>query len=234
MTPSAPERVEPAGRSASNAATAEQLRLRITEVMSNPEEGGANGDYDRVEVMNTGTVSASLAGLSIRDRRSGNVLPPYTLDPGAVVVIAAPGARIPDGAPLVRLRRAIGNGLGNTGDRVALVAAEGREIDAVAYGEGLEEGEEPLPAPGPGQSIERRFSPAGILLEARVSEHPTPGLPPELLASTEKTEASSLTRLELAGLTTIWAILVAAAGGLVIGAGATRDVAILRGRDLKA
>ncbi len=235
-TPAAPTRAETGTRGTIPGATAEQQRLRITEIMSNPEEGGADGEYEWVEVMNTGTAPASLAGLTIRDRRSGSVLPPYLLDPGAVVVIAAPGARIPDGTALVRLRHAIGNGLGNDGDRVALVAPDGREIDAVSYGEGVEEGEQPLPAPGPGQSIERSFSSSGILLDARVSPRPTPGMPPEARAAAGGPPgAATRAPIDLAStLTPAWAILVALAGGLLLGAGAARAAAIVRGRDLEA
>lgn len=227
-------------RTTSNATTAAQRRLRITEIVSDTGESGADGDFEWIEVMNTGGEAASLAGISLRDRRTGNVLPPYTLDPGTVVVIAAPGANIPDGVPLIRLRRAIGNGLGNTGDRVALVAADGREIDAVAYGEGAEEGDEPLPAPGPGQSLERLFSPAGLLLEARVTDSPTPGVAPE--AKSESSRASrggtaagvpsALTAAE--GLAPSWLALIGRAGGLLLGAGAVRAASVARGRDIEA
>ena len=227
-------------RTTSNAATAAQRRLRITEIVSDAGESGADGDFEWVEVMNTGGEAASLAGISLRDRRTGNVLPPYTLDPGAVVVIAAPGANIPDGVPLIRLRRAIGNGLGNTGDRVALVAADGREIDAVAYGEGAEEGDEPLPAPGPGPSLERFFSPAGLLLEARVTDSPTPGTAPEAKpessrASRGGTAAGVPSALAAAeGLAPSWLALIGLAGGLLLGAGAVRAASVARGRDIEA
>ena len=226
-------------RATSNAATAAQRRLRITEILSDPGESGADGDFEWVEVMNTGSEPTTLAGISLRDRRTGNVLPPYSLDPGAVVVIAAPGAKIPEGVPLIRLRRAIGNGLGNTGDRVALVGADGREIDAVAYGEGAEDGDEPLPAPGPGQSLERRFSPAGILLEARLTEAPTPGIAPEAAPNTSRTPSddtpsatSAFSGIE--GLAPSWLALLALAGGLLLGAGAARAASVARGRDVEA
>ena len=226
-------------RTTSNAGTAAQRRLRITEIMSNPGESGADGDFEWIEVMNTGSEPTTLAGISLRDRRTGNVLPPYTIDPGAVVVIAAPGANIPEGVPLIRLRRAIGNGLGNTGDRLALVGADGREIDAVAYGEGAEDGDEPLPAPGPGQSIERRFSSAGILLEARLTETPTPGMAPEAQPPVSRTspgDASSAPSAFAAvgGLAPSWLALLALAGGLLLGAAATRAVSVARGRDVEA
>jgi hypothetical protein len=224
-------------RAASNSATAAQRRLRITEIMSDPGESGADGDFEWIEVMNTGPEPTTLAGISLRDRRTGNVLPPYTIEAGAVVVIAAPGAIIPEGVPLIRLRRAIGNGLGNTGDRLALVAADGREIDAVAYGEGAEDGDAALPAPGPGQSIERRFSPAGILLEARLTETPTPGMAPEAPATVSRGapgDGAPSALSALGGLAPSWVALLALAGGLLLGAGATRAVSIARGRDVEA
>lgn len=206
--------------------------------MSNPEEAGGDGEFEWIEVMNTGTTAAGLAGVSVRDRRSGNVLPPYVLDPGAVVVIAAPGARIPEGVPLIRLRRAIGNGLGNAGDRVALVATDGREIDAVAYGEGIEEGEAALPAPGPGQSLERFFSPTGVLLDARLSDTPSPGVPP-LPAATPDTEARGsgggpTAFGSLGGLAPVWAVLAGLAGGLLIAAAVARTASMVRKRDVEA
>lgn len=219
-------------------ATAAQRRLRITEVMSNPDETGADGEFEWIEVMNTGGEPAALAGLSVRDRRSGNVLPPYTLDPGAIVVIASPCAHVPEGVPLIRLRRAIGNGLGNAGDRVALVAADGREIDAVAYGEGVEDGEAALPAPGPGQSLERLFSTARILLNARLSDTPTPGVPPAP-AGVQHAEAAAASHGPAAlsgieGLAPAWAVLIALAGGLLLGAAAARVASVARGRDVEA
>ena len=220
---------------ASLKATPAQRRLRITEVMSNPPESGADGDHEWVELMNTGQTPASLAGISLRDRRMGNVLPPYTVDAGAVVVIAAPGVLVPEGVPLIRLRRAIGNGLGNAGDRIVLVAADGREIDAAAYGEDVEDGEQPLPAPGPGQSIERRFSAVGTLLEARLTDAPTPCIAPGTSPTTTEsrntttTAADALARIE--GLAPAWVVLGALAGGLLLIAGAARAASVVRRGD---
>lgn len=209
--------------------------LRITEVMSNPQESGADGDFEWVEVMNTGQSAVDLAGLVLSDRRSGSVLPRYTLGPGVVAVVAASGVRLPEGTPVVRLPGMIGNSLGNTGDRVALIGADGREIDALAYGEGAEDGEAAAPAPGPGQSLERLFSPSGVLLDVRVTDTPTPGLPP-VPARARATEASDPGSgpTALAGLgdgTPTWVVLVALAGGLLAGAAATRAISVIRGRD---
>lgn len=208
--------------------------LRITEVMSNPPESGADGDFEWVEVMNSGPTTVDLAGLILSDRRSGSVLPRYTIEPGAVAVIAASGARLHEGTPVVRLPGLIGNSLGNTGDRVALIGADGREIDAVAYGEGAEDGEAAVPAPGPGQSIERLFSPSGVLLDVRVTDTPTPGLPPVPAAArgtkTPGTEPGPTTLTGLGNGVPTWAVLAALAGGLLAGAAATRVIAVVRGR----
>lgn len=49
-------------RTTSNVTTAAQRRLRITEIVSDTGESGADGDFEWVEVMNTGGEVASLAG----------------------------------------------------------------------------------------------------------------------------------------------------------------------------
>jgi hypothetical protein len=202
--------------------------------MSDPAEPGADGGFEWVEVINTGATAVDLAGIVLSDRRSGSVLPPYTLRPGEVVVIAAPGVRLPEGTPLIRLPGSIGNSLGNTGDRVALIA-DGREIDAVAYGDGAADGEAALPAPGPGQSLERIFSPAGILLDARVTDTPTPGLSPAPATVRGIAAAAAgrgpTTSGSLGDRAPAWAVLAALAGGLLLGAAATRAATIARGPD---
>lgn len=215
------------------AAGAAGRSLRITEVMSDPQESGADGDFEWVEVMNIGPTEVDLAGLVLSDRRSGSALPRYTLGPGAVVVIAASGARLPEGTPVVRLPGSIGNSLGNTGDRVALIGADGREIDVVVYGGGAEDGEAALPAPGPGQSLERIFSPAGILLDARVTDTPTPGLLPSPARgpAAAEVERSPTTLGSVSDRAPAWTVLAALAGGLLAGAAATRAVSIARGRN---
>lgn len=205
--------------------------------MSNPAEAGDDAAFEWVEVMNTGAEPARLLGLTIRDRRAGSTLPDYTLNPGAVVVIAAAGARLPDGTPLVRLRGFIGNGLGNAGDRIALVVSDGREIDAVAYGVDTEDGETAAPAPGPAQSVERVFSSTGTLLETRIADRPTPGIPPAPTAAraapTTAPRRPVVAPAGFEGFSPAWAVLVTLAGGLLLGVAGAHTVAVLRGRDIQ-
>ena len=75
---------------------------------------------------------------------------------------------------MLRLSGTIGNGLGNAGDRLSLVAASGRVLDAFSYGDDTTYvAARPIPAPGSGRSIERHFE-AGAFRDAEIAA-PSPG-----------------------------------------------------------
>ncbi|MSQ29423.1 MAG: hypothetical protein EXR68_02915 [Dehalococcoidia bacterium] len=112
------------------------------------------------------------------------------------------------------------------------------QICCCPYGEGIEEGEAALLAPGPGQSLERYFSPTGVLTDARLSDTPSPGVPP-MPAATADTETRE-SRGEptafgsLGGLAPVWAVLAGLAGELFIAAAVARTASMLRKRDVEA
>jgi len=100
----------------------------------------------------------------------------------------------------------------------------------------VEDGEATIPAPGPGQSIERLFSATGVLLDARITDTPTPGVPPAppLARDTEAAPGARDALSGIEGLAPAWAVLIALAGGLLLGAAAARAASVVRGRDVEA
>ena len=172
---------------------------------------------------NVGTVEVSLDGYVLRDNNGEVALPSFSLPPGAVLVIAAPLARV-GRAVAYRLSRAIGNGLANGGDRLALFPAGGGRVDALSYGSDrpyLSDGATPLPAPDAGESLHRDFADDNSLLSEGVSDQPSPGLLPEPLAAQPTNEdarpsdaSGGTNRTAWLGLMAIAVIPLAAAGGL--------------------
>ena len=154
--------------------SASAILLRITELLPDPLQSGADAEYEWIEVGNVGMVPVSLGGLFLADNRARIALPALTLPPAGALVVAGPLAEIGDAIAL-RHSRGLFNGLGNGGDRLALAAADGAIIDALSYGSDDSVDQPPLKAPAPGRSLQRRFDAAGRLMEAAVSEHPSPG-----------------------------------------------------------
>jgi len=155
--------------------------VRITEVLPDSPEPGLDADYEWVEITNWGSEGASLAGLVLRDNAGAISLPDVVLPPRGVLLVA--GALADVGAAIsVQRVEEVGNGLGNAGDRLILESASGGVVDALSWGSEstYRDPEAPIPAPGPGRSIERRFADDGSYLGFAVLEVPTPGLPPEV------------------------------------------------------
>ena len=148
--------------------------LRITELLPDPLESGADAEYEWIEVSNIGVAAISLDGLFLADNHGRIALPALTLPPAGALVVAGPQAEIGDAIAL-RHGRGLFNGLGNSGDRLALATADGAIIDALSWGSDDSVDQPPLKAPAPGRSLQRRFDAAGRLTEATVSEHPSPG-----------------------------------------------------------
>ena len=154
--------------------SASAILLRITELLPDPLESGADAEYEWIEVSNVGRAPVSLDGLFLADNHGRIALPALTLPPAGALVVAGPQAEVGD-AIAVRHDRGLFNGLGNGGDRLALATADGAIIDALSYGSDDSVDQPPLKAPAPGRSLQRRFDAAGRLTEATVSEHPSPG-----------------------------------------------------------
>ncbi|MDO9444295.1 MAG: lamin tail domain-containing protein [Dehalococcoidia bacterium] len=212
-----------------------QRWLRISELMPDPAQANRDAEYEWIEIVNLGPTEASTAGMSIADNRASTPLPAITLQPGEVAVIAAPLAEV---GTLWRVA-IIGNGLGNAGDSVALLAADNSVVDRVVYGEAAaSEGVPVATAPGAGRSIERWFGPDGQPAGARTTSTPSPGVYVALegTAAAGPDGAIEAEPLAVAGAAsgdrtaTTWIVLIALAAGLLGGAAAQRTAEIVRGR----
>jgi hypothetical protein len=148
--------------------------LRITELMPDPAEPGSDAEFEWIEITNVGTEPLALAGITLRDNTGLLAVPEVTLGPGVPLVLAGPRAAVPD-ASTFRPAGGLFNGLGNSGDRLALLAPDGRIIDALSYGSDVTYDNPPLPAPGPGRSLRRYFSDDGTYAGYEVSDAPSPG-----------------------------------------------------------
>jgi hypothetical protein len=148
--------------------------LRITELMPDPAEPGSDADFEWVEVTNIGTEPIALAGITLRDNTGSLALPEMTLGAGVSLVLAGPRAAVPE-ATAFRPAGGLFNGLGNSGDRLALLAPDGRIIDALSYGSDVTYDNPPLPAPGAGRSLRRYFGDDGTYAGYEVSDAPSPG-----------------------------------------------------------
>ncbi len=152
-----------------------QGAFRITEVMPDPPQSGRDADYEWVELTNLGEVEATLQGMALRDAHASTALPPTVVPSGASIVVAG---RLAEVDADVRLDGPIGNGLGNDGDRIELVDAAGRVVDAFDYGEGTDL------SPRPGESIQRWFDGSSQLAGADVGT-PSPGVHAPLVSVVE-------------------------------------------------
>ncbi len=234
--------------------SASAVLLRITELLPDPVQSGPDAEYEWIEVANVGAAAVPLAGLLLADNHGWIALPTLTLPPGGAIVVAGPQAEIGDA---IALRQGSGlfNGLGNSGDRLALATTDGAIIDALSYGSDGSVDEPPLKAPPAGRSLQRRFDPAGRLIEAAVAEQPSPGhlegpAPPDGLAAPEAgatsaapadaadagayTPPSSVEalrrQLDAAASTdrTAWIVLASVAAVALVAAGAHRARELLR------
>ncbi|MBM3136207.1 MAG: lamin tail domain-containing protein, partial [Chloroflexi bacterium] len=137
----------------------------INEVQPDPPQSGSDAAYEWLELFNRTSQPIVLSGWTLADNTVTETLPTLTLPPGAFAVVAGrvasfavnfPGfggliVEMPDGT--------IGNGLGNTGDRLLLRDSRGVLIDALSYGDNTSVFDPPCPAVAAGHSLERR--PAG-------------------------------------------------------------------------
>lgn len=153
--------------------TAPSARLVISELMANPN--GPEPGQEWIELVNIGSVSAELEGLVLQDGGGESALPPWTLEPGAHVLLVTsafdpsypfdvnPG---PDTA-LVVLESLGRSGLSNAGEPVLLRDASGRVLTGVP----------PLKQDKPGYSVARR-APELADLATSFGQHAAPGASP--------------------------------------------------------
>lgn len=145
-----------AGATAGTTATAATgpNTLRISEIMSDPDQGGRDAPFEWVELVNNGPQPVDLAGWKLADGTSATDLPSVVVPPGGYVVIAAAQAVLPASALVVRVVAGeIGNGLGNDGDLVRLFSPSGDVVDEVSYGDNPKVFDPAPPAPDKGRTL---------------------------------------------------------------------------------
>jgi Lamin Tail Domain len=107
-------------------------QVLISEFLYAPAPGGS----EWVELYNAGDEPIVLSGWSLFDNFEGFELAAHVLAPGAYLTVLSSGA-LPTGlrSGLMSPTGTIGNGLANDGDRVLLLDASGRLVDALSYGD---------------------------------------------------------------------------------------------------
>jgi hypothetical protein len=139
--------------------------LLISEVLYDPL--GTEPNEEWIEVFNNSASPMELTNWTISDNLSTDVISPtVTIPAGGCMVIAASSedfyANYPAfaGAIVFIADGRIGNGLGNTGDRLILKDGEGTVIDQMSYGTDTTAFDPPCPDVAEGHSLER--SPANV------------------------------------------------------------------------
>lgn len=179
--------------------------LRLSEVLSDPEQPGNDGAFEWVELVNVGTAAVDTAGWQIGDGGEIDDLPAYLVSPGAFVVVAGRSATFAAGTPVIRVADGvIGAGLNNGGDLLRLLSPRGAEVDSFSWGENTSIFDPSAPAPGTGQSIGVRVAGGDAAPENwAITAAPSPGgpnaFPPRPAAAAGKTldgDAGSAARLD--------------------------------------
>ena len=136
--------------------------LLIYEVLYDALQAGQDAAYEWVEIYNPNDVPISLDGWRLADNSAEDALPAIMVPAGGLIVIAANEAAFRQnepaftGALVIVADGRIGGGLGNDGDRLALLDPTGTIVDALSYGDDttfLSPAAADVPA---GHSLERR------------------------------------------------------------------------------
>jgi hypothetical protein len=153
--------------------------LRISEILSDPEEPGRDGPYEWVELVNAGAEPVSTSAWQLGDASRKDALPDATVPPGGYIVVAGSQAKLPGAISIIRVPDGqIGSGVNNDGDALTLVAPDGSEVDAVSCGDDVSIFDPPPPAPEAGETLGVRT--AGADPDASnwaITLRPTPGEP---------------------------------------------------------
>ena len=180
-------------------------RLLLSEVLYDAPQSGADWQYEWVEVVNAAAVPVNLAGWTLGDNASQDTIPAFLLGPSEYLVIAGTAAGFNANHPdfdgnLVTLESPIGNGLGNSGDRVVLVAPDSHPADEMSYGDDAGAFSPSCPSVEAGQSLARVPSwvdtnTAGDWVRQLIANPGIPGfeLPPTPTATTTITPGPSFT-----------------------------------------
>ena len=118
----------------------------LNEVMANPS--GKEPDQEWVELYNDGTGTVQLQGWSFEDEQAETSIPAYEMAPGSYVLLVNPSytrdspADLPPapGTVLLRVSSLGKRGLANSGERVGLRDASGREVSFVPAIPSLQQG----------------------------------------------------------------------------------------------
>lgn len=212
--------------------------VRLSEVLSDPEEAGRDSAFEWVELVNTGAEPVDLAGWQIGDAKKMDTLPSFVLAAGGYVVVAGKSASLPEGVAAVRVPDGeIGGGLNNTGDTVRLIAPGGTVVDAISFGDDNSIFDPPPPVPEPGMTIGIRDPRADqAATNWALTDRPSPGtantFPGRAAASkTPETSAGSATMAPVPGPAPVlepggkgssalpWVLLGGVAGAGLLGLG---------------
>lgn len=172
-----------AGRVLVGAPSAQRSKVVVNEVQYDPPVSGSEQSYEWLELLNVGADGVALGGWQIADNQSAAVLPDLELAPGEFLIVAAGDGfdqLFPEFAGrVVRLGGRIGNGLGNGGDQVRLLDAEGRLVDGMSYGDDTTVLDPSVRRVAAGHSLERL--PAGADTDSAADwidqPSPSPGAP---------------------------------------------------------
>jgi hypothetical protein len=110
--------------------TPAQQSLRITEIMYDPPAGGtfAAGEYEFIELMNTGTTPLDLTGATF-DEGITFTFSALTVNPGQRIVLAKNAAAYAERYPTAPAPAGIYTGaLDNSGERLRILDAQGEEV----------------------------------------------------------------------------------------------------------
>lgn len=136
----------------------------INELQYDPPGGPDEAGHEWVELYNASSVAVPLAGWQLADNKGAEDLGPAgRLEPGAYLIVAGGEGFAADHpgytGQVLALGGAIGNGLGNSGDRLRLLGGGGTLWDAMSYGDDATALDPPAPDVAGGHSLER--APAG-------------------------------------------------------------------------
>jgi hypothetical protein len=153
--------------------------LRLSEILSDPEEAGRDSAFEWVEIVNAGETPVDTAGWKIGDGKEFDLLPSLVLQRGEFAVIAGRSAKLPPDLRVLRVADGeVGGGLNNSGDVLRLVSPAGEEVDALSFGNNKSVFDPPPPAPGPGRTLGVRVAGADpSAANWALTERPTPGEP---------------------------------------------------------
>ncbi len=153
--------------------------FRLSEFMSDPDPTGRDAPWEWIEIVNISAETVSLGGWKLGDSNAQQTLPAVDVPSLDYVVVAGESAELPSGALVVRVPGGqIGNGLGNDGDYLQLIAPNGEVGDEISYGDNTKVFDPAPPAPERGATVGVTDPLADPASENWLrTEKPTPGEP---------------------------------------------------------